>query len=113
MGALTQAMARSARAAGVEIRCNAAVSEIVTSNGRATGVRLETGEEIAATRIASSVDAHLTFEKLLKPADLPNDFREAAARIDYSSASREKRGWPAAPRHDPYRLHARLPRTGL
>ncbi|MGE5191688.1 MAG: phytoene desaturase family protein [Deltaproteobacteria bacterium] len=87
MGALTQAMARSARAAGVEIRCNAAVSEIVTSNGRATGVRLETGEEIAATRIASSVDAHLTFEKLLKPADLPNDFREAAARIDYSSAS--------------------------
>jgi phytoene dehydrogenase-like protein len=87
MGALTQAMARSAQAAGVEIRCNASVCEIVTANGRVTGVRLETGEEIAAKRIASGADAHVTFEKLLRPADLPREFREAVSRIDYSSAS--------------------------
>src|SRR6185295_6515689 len=73
MGALTQAMAKSAQAAGVEIRCNATVSAILTSDGRVTGVRLESGEEFATRRIASNVDAHLTFEKLLKPADLPDD----------------------------------------
>jgi phytoene dehydrogenase-like protein len=87
MGALTQAMARSAQAVGVDIRCDAPVGQIVTSNGRVTGVRLENGEEITAKCLASNVDAHLTFEKLLRPEDLPNDFREAIARIDYSSAS--------------------------
>ena len=37
--------------------------------------------------VASSVDAHLTFEKFLTPQELPEYFREAVARIDYSSAS--------------------------
>jgi phytoene dehydrogenase-like protein len=87
MGALTQAMAKSAQAAGVEIRCNASVGAIVTAGGKVTGVRLESGEEIAAKRIASGIDAHLTFEKLLRPSDLPKEFSEAVARIDYSSAS--------------------------
>ena len=36
---------------------------------------------------ASSVDAHLTFEKFLSPDALPETFRQAVARIDYSSAS--------------------------
>src|SRR5262245_42439799 len=87
MGALTQAMGRSAQGAGVEIRCDAPVSRITTSNGRVTGVRLDSGEEITARRIASNADAHLTFEKLLSPDALPDDFRAAASRIDYSSAS--------------------------
>lgn len=87
MGGLTQAMAKAAQSGGVEIRCNAAVKEITTSNGRVSGVRLESGEEIKSRTIASNVDAHLTFEKMLRPADLPQDFREAVARIDYASAS--------------------------
>jgi phytoene dehydrogenase-like protein len=33
------------------------------------------------------VDAHLTFERFLKPDTLPRDFRNAVTGIDYSSAS--------------------------
>ena len=37
--------------------------------------------------VASSVDAHLTFERFLDPAELPDYFRAAVQRIDYGSAS--------------------------
>jgi phytoene dehydrogenase-like protein len=87
MGALTQAMAKSAQAAGVEIRTNAAVAEVLVSGERATGVRLENGETIAARAVASNADARVTFDRLVKPEHLPVEFREAVSRIDYSSAS--------------------------
>ncbi len=87
MGALSNAIAQAAREAGAEIRTNAEVTRILVSGGRATGVQLADGEEIHAGRVASSVDAHLTFEKFLDAASLPEQFRRAVARIDYSSAS--------------------------
>jgi phytoene dehydrogenase-like protein len=87
MGALTQALAKSAQALGVEIRTDAEVAEILTQAGRATGVRLKSGETVHARQLASSADAHVTFERLLNPQTLPLSFREAVARIDYSSAS--------------------------
>jgi phytoene dehydrogenase-like protein len=87
MGALSQAIARSAEAHGVEIRKQASVEKILVADGRAVGVVLPGGEEIRARVVASNVDPHLTFEKLLDAAHLPDAFREAVARIDYSSAS--------------------------
>jgi phytoene dehydrogenase-like protein len=87
MGALTQALAKSAIAAGAEIRTNAAVAAIEVAGGRASGVRLASGEVLPARAVASNADAHMTFEKLLAPDHLPPKFREAVARIDYSSAS--------------------------
>lgn len=87
MGGLSQAIARSAEANGVEIRTNSPVEQILVSGGEARGVRLRGGEEIAATRVASGADPHVTFEKLLDADHLPAAFREAVARIDYSSAS--------------------------
>jgi phytoene dehydrogenase-like protein len=87
MGALTQALAASARAAGAEIRTDAAVAQIEVAGGRATGVRLAGGEVLSARSVASNADAHVTFETLLAPEHLPEKFREAVARIDYSSAT--------------------------
>jgi phytoene dehydrogenase-like protein len=87
MGALTQALARSAQASGAEIRTDAAVAAIEVVDGRTRGVRLASGEQLAARQVASNADAHVTFEKLLAPQHLPERFREAVARIDYSSAS--------------------------
>ena len=87
MGGLTQALASAARALGVEIRTEAEVARIVTRAGRVTGVVLADGSEISANRVASGVDCHVTFEKLLEPAELPHDFRDAVARISYASAS--------------------------
>jgi len=87
MGALSEAIAESAKQKGVEIRLNDAIDQIQVTDGRVTGVRLQSGEVIKARRIASSVDPHLTFEKMMAPGHLPDNFKRAVSRIDYSSAS--------------------------
>jgi phytoene dehydrogenase-like protein len=87
MGALAETLAQACRDLGVEIRREAEVRHILTSNGRAAGVGLADGTQLESRAVASSVDPHWTFEKLLSPAELPEDFRRAVARIDYSSAS--------------------------
>ena len=87
MGRLSEAIAHAALDLGVEIRRECEVRRILTSAGRATGIALAGGQQIEASVVASSLDPHWTFEKLLDPVDLPDDFRAAVSRIDYSSAS--------------------------
>jgi phytoene desaturase len=50
---------------GVEMRTQSPVAEITIANGRATGVRLETGEEISADLIVSNADLPYTYRKLI------------------------------------------------
>jgi phytoene dehydrogenase-like protein len=87
MGALSTALAAACSDLGVEVRRESPVQHILTNKGRAVGVRLQDGTQIDAKVVASSVDAHLTFEKFLTPEELPEYFRAAVARIDYASAS--------------------------
>ena len=87
MGALADAIASSAKEKGVDIRVNAAIEEIMVSNGQITGVRLEGGEQIRARRVASSVDMQHTFGKMVDPVHVPEAFQKAVKRIDYSSAT--------------------------
>jgi phytoene dehydrogenase-like protein len=87
MGGLTQALGAAARDLGVEVKSESPVARILTQNGRVTGVALVNGDEYRAKQVASNADAHVTFEILLDPAALPEDFRDQVARIDYSSAS--------------------------
>ena len=51
------------------------------------GVALADGTEIRAQRVASGVDANVTFLKLMEDGDLPAEFVEAVRNIDYASAS--------------------------
>jgi phytoene dehydrogenase-like protein len=74
MGALTQAMASAAKAAGVEIRTGAEVIEIRVKDGAATGVLLGTGEEISAKAVISNADPKRTLLKLTDPTHLSPDF---------------------------------------
>jgi phytoene dehydrogenase-like protein len=74
MGAVSEAMAASARAKGVEIRTNAAVAKVTVRGGRAQGVVLESGEEIEAGMVASNLDPKVTFLRLLDERDLEPDF---------------------------------------
>jgi phytoene dehydrogenase-like protein len=74
MGALTQAMASAAKAAGVEIRTGAEVIEIRVHDGAATGVLLSTGEEIQARAVISNADPKRTLLKLTDPTHLSPDF---------------------------------------
>ena len=65
MGAITQAMAASARRRGVDIRTSAKVQEIMTVDGAATGVLLSSGEEIFARAVAANVGPKLLFRDML------------------------------------------------
>jgi phytoene dehydrogenase-like protein len=86
-GAISNAIAAAAREAGVEIRTKAPVGKILVKEGRATGVALQSGEEITANVISSSVDPHLTFEKFLEPSELPADFLEGVRRYKFRGSS--------------------------
>jgi phytoene dehydrogenase-like protein len=74
MGALTQAMASSAKAAGAEIRTGAEVIEIRIKDGVATGVVLSNGEEINAGAVISNADPKRTLLKLTDSTHLSPDF---------------------------------------
>ena len=74
MGAVSEAIAASARSHGAEIRTNAPVSRVLVRDGRAEGVVLENGEEIRAKVVASNLDPKLTFLGLLNATDLVPEF---------------------------------------
>jgi len=86
-GAISNAIADAAREAGVEIRTKAPVGKILVKNGRAAGVILQSGEELSASVVSSSVDPHLTFEKFLEPSELPDDFLEGVRRYKFRGSS--------------------------
>ena len=81
MGAVSEAIASSARAAGVTIRTNAPVQKILVRDNKAHGVVLTDGTEFGARMIASNLDPQRTFLQLMNPADLPADFLEGIRRF--------------------------------
>ena len=87
MGGLADALEKACLDLGVEIRREAPVHSIQTNHHGVSGVGLEDGSQLQASIVASSVDAHVTFERLLSADVLPDEFRSAVAKIDYSSAS--------------------------
>src|SRR6202140_4929663 len=86
-GAISNAIADAAREAGVEIRTQAGVAKILVKNGRTCGVALQSGQEISANVVSSSVDPHLTFERFLDPSELPAEFLEGVRRYKYRGSS--------------------------
>lgn len=87
MGALSNAIAAAAAERGASIKVDAAVARILVQGGRARGVVLFNGDEYRAPCVVSGLDAHVTFLRLLDPAELPQDFVESVRHIDYASAS--------------------------
>ncbi len=83
MGALSDAIAKAARGFGAEIRTEAPVANIIVEEGRATGVKLESGEELKAGVIVSNADPRTTFTQLLDPRYLGTGFMKHVANIKY------------------------------
>jgi phytoene dehydrogenase-like protein len=79
MGAITQAMAKSAASSGVEIRTGTGVREIIVENGRAVGVVTDKGEALRARSVVANVNPKLLYERLLDPAVVPPPVRERMA----------------------------------
>jgi phytoene dehydrogenase-like protein len=87
MGAVSEAIAASARASGAEIRVSARVKNILVRDGRARGVVLENGDEIVAPIVASNLDPKATFLKMLALCDLDPAFLGAIERFRVEGTS--------------------------
>src|SRR5262249_28855057 len=87
MGMVSEAIAASARAKGVEIRTGAPVAKVMVRGGVAQGVVLEDGIEIEATQVASNLDPKVTFLKLVGERDLPADFLDAIGKFRIEGTS--------------------------
>ncbi|MFF0228381.1 phytoene desaturase family protein [Streptomyces sp. NPDC004629] len=81
IGAVTQAMARSDQALGVEIRTGAHVERIICERGRAVGVALADGTELRARRVLSNADPKLTLTQMLTPSELGDEPHALASNI--------------------------------
>jgi len=75
MGAITQAMAKSAEASGAEIETDRPVSKILVENNKACGVILMDGTIIRAKIIASNVNPSLLYNNMVDSKYMPDDFR--------------------------------------
>ncbi|MBA2720246.1 MAG: NAD(P)/FAD-dependent oxidoreductase [Chloroflexi bacterium] len=78
-GALSDALAAAARAAGAEIRCSAEVVSIAARDNRVTGVVLAGGEEIGAAMVVSGLDPKRTLVGLADPVTVGPTMRWRAA----------------------------------
>ncbi|MGA9341848.1 MAG: NAD(P)/FAD-dependent oxidoreductase [Rhodanobacteraceae bacterium] len=84
MGAITQAMAKAATAAGVEIRTGCGVREVIVENvegrpGCAVGVVTDHSDVLHGRAIVANVNPKLLYERLLAPMLVPEPTRERMA----------------------------------
>ncbi len=74
MGAVSDAIARSARSFGAEIRTNARVSRVLVRNSRVQGVVLDNGDEIRAPLVVTTLHPRTAFLDQIPRQELPDDF---------------------------------------
>ncbi|TGX49671.1 NAD(P)/FAD-dependent oxidoreductase [Sphingomonas gei] len=87
MGAITQAMALACEEAGVEISVEAPVARVLIDGGKAAGVVLDSGEEIAAPIVAANVGPAMLFRQMLDSSDLPADFNRRMKNFKIGSGT--------------------------
>ena len=88
MGGLSAAMARSAQAAGAEVRTDAEVERVaINASGRAVGVALADGSLVRAQRIVSGAHPVTTYLGLVGEERLPGDVVRDVKRYRTRSGS--------------------------
>ena len=70
MGAITQAMAKACREAGVDIVLNSPVSEVIVEKGRAAGA-VAGGKQYRAGTVVAGVNPKLLFDRLVPSGAIP------------------------------------------
>jgi phytoene dehydrogenase-like protein len=86
MGGITQAMARAARRAGVDIRTGVEVAQVLIDKGEARGVVLRSGEVIHSMLTVSNADPKRTFLTLVPQGGLDAGFVQQVKRIRTNAA---------------------------
>jgi phytoene dehydrogenase-like protein len=74
MGAVSDSIMKSAQSFGCTIRTKARAGKILVRDGRVAGVALESGEELHAPVVVTTVHPKIAFLKLIDRRDLPADF---------------------------------------
>ena len=87
MGAISNALARSAESKGAVIRSNAEVDRVLVKDGKAYGVALKNGEEIHAKVVVSNADPKRTFLSLVERNHLDEDFRRSLENFRVEGSS--------------------------
>jgi phytoene dehydrogenase-like protein len=80
-GALARALAAAARAWGAEIRTDAEVATVMSTDERVEGVALAGGEELRAPVVASGADPKSTLLRLMDPVVLGPSLRWRAEKL--------------------------------
>lgn len=81
-GAITKALLRRVEEKGGTIRCGARVERVIVKQGRAVAVRLEGGEELAATRaVIADVAAPTLYLRMLPSEVVPARVQRAMLRF--------------------------------
>jgi phytoene dehydrogenase-like protein len=86
-GAVSEAIAASARHFGVEIRTETSVAKVRIRGGKADGVILENGDEIDAKAVLSGCDPRLTFLRFVGEEHLDDDFVTSIKRYKFRGSS--------------------------
>lgn len=74
MGNVSNALRRVAEHYGAEVFLNSEVDEIIVKNGEAKGIKLKNGKTIESKIVVSNADPKTTFLKLLRNAELDDNF---------------------------------------
>lgn len=80
-GHFVDVLVRAAEKLGVTLRSSSPVARISIADGRATGVVLDSGEEVAARSIVSGADPRRTFFDLVDPIELEPEFARAVKNV--------------------------------
>ena len=88
MGAITQAMAASARGHGAEIETGAGVREVLVERDRAIGVTLEDGRAVRAKYVISNLNPKLLYTKLIAGRQLCRKLSASASRAGATAPAR-------------------------
>lgn len=112
MGALSEILASAARAGGAEVRTHAPVSRIKVAGGRAQGVTLDDGTELASPIVISAIHPRTTLLDLVGSQHLPAELvremeryrsRSGSAKVNLALAElpdfRAHPGTDAGPQH--------------
>ena len=104
MGNLTRLLAAVAQESGVAIRTDAEVRQILTKDGRTTGVQLVSGEILLSSVVVSNADPKRTFLRLVDPVELPRNFVDSIRHFQTEGVVAKVNlaldGAPAAPGSD-------------
>jgi phytoene dehydrogenase-like protein len=87
MGAITQALAKSAEGSGAVIRTNAPVAHVLIKDGKTAGVVLKSGEQITARVVAAGIPPKLLFRDVVPDGAIAPELHDRFVAIKSGSGT--------------------------